>query len=315
MLIGTPKQGAGENGTTDIFDVGTPSEFEGSVLNGSMHRPVLVDFWAPWCGPCRQLMPVLESVVSARAGQVALAKVNVDENPELAQAFRVQSVPMIVAIYMGRPVTAFAGARPQAEIENLVDQLIALHEQQQAGAPEGEAGPDIETILKEAASLLEKGNYAGAQDLYVYVLGTDPENAEAYAGMVRIFIAVDELEQAQGLIDSVPPAIREAAPFAAAIAALDAARSVADMGGLGSFEKKIVANPDDWQAWFDLAEACNAKGMKAKAVDALIEIVRRNKAWEDGKARLQLLAYFEAWGFADPASVEGRKKLSALLFS
>ena len=183
MLIGQNSATATPATTgTFIFDA-TTKDFETSVLKESMNRPVLVDFWAPWCGPCKQLMPMLEQIVAQRGGKIALAKVNVDTNPELAQAFRVQSVPMVVALYKGQPVTGFAGARPQKDIEHLVEQLIALHNQNQPEAL------DIPTALKEAAHLLDTGDLATAQDVYAAILLQDGSQIDAYIGMIRVMIA------------------------------------------------------------------------------------------------------------------------------
>lgn len=296
------------NAKDPVFDA-TTQDFEASVLKASMECPVLVDFWAPWCGPCRQLVPILEKAVRAQNGQVLLAKVNVDENPELAQAFRVQSVPMVVAMYQGQPVTAFAGVRPQAELEHLIAQLVQLHCQNMPDTL------DIPAILAEAAKCAEQGDLGAAQEIYARILMEDETNIEAYTGMIRMMIAAGDLEQAEGLMGSAPEAIAKHAQFAAVKTALDLAKNAKDNGDLAELEARIVKNPDDWQAWFDLAEACLANGKKEQSVDSLMEIINHNKEWQDGKARQQLLKYFEAWGFTDPASIYGRRKLSSVLFS
>lgn len=291
-----------------IFDISTEN-FETDVLKLSLEKPVLIEFWAPWCGPCKQLMPVLEQLVGARQGKIAMAKVNIDESPELAQAFRVQSVPMVVALYKGQPVTGFAGVRPPKDIDHLIEQLLAMHNQDQPEAL------DIPVALKEAALRLDQGDLGGAQNLYAAILSQDGLQVEAYIGMIRVMIAAEDIEQAENMIVSAPVQISGDARFAAAKTALELARNAEKAGDLGILEQKMIAHPDDLQTKFDYAESCFAHGQKDKAVDALISIIRANRTWQDDKARTLLLKYFEGWGFADPASVSGRKKLSIVLFS
>ena len=291
-----------------IFDTSTDN-FETDVLKLSLEKPVLIEFWAPWCGPCKQLMPVLEQLVGARQGKIAMAKVNIDESPELAQAFRVQSVPMVVALYKGQPVTGFAGVRPPKDIDHLIEQLLAMYNQNQPEAL------DIPATLKEAALLLDAGDLGSAQNLYAAILNQDALQVEAYLGMVRVMIAAGEIEQAENMITGAPVQISGDIKFAAAKTALELAKNAANAGDLSVLEQKIAANPDDLNVKFDYAESCFAHGQKDKAVDALISIIRSNRTWENDKAKTLLLKYFEGWGFADPASVAGRKKLSIVLFS
>ncbi len=311
MLIGMPplgKKTAPAAGAADfIYDV-TNADFDAKVMNASMEKPVIVEFWAPWCGPCKQLMPILEQSIGAKAGKIAMAKINIDENPELAQAFRVQSVPMVVAMYMGQPVTAFAGVRPQAEINKLLDQLEQVAQKNKPQAI------DLEAALKDAADFLAENDLQSAQQIYSVILGENPEHAQAYIGMIRVLIAAGEAEQAQAMLAAAPDKIAKDSGFAAARTAVELALQT-PAGDLAALKAKMAANPQDPAAVFDYAEACFAASHKEEALDAMLSLVKSHRSWEDEKARKQLLRYFEAWGFADPASISGRKRLSAVLFS
>lgn len=308
MLIGmNSKKTQTMGANADIFDVSSAS-FEATALKESMERPVLMEFWAPWCGPCKQLMPILEKVTLAKAGQIALAKVNIDENPELAEAFRVQSVPMVVVLYQGQPVTGFAGVRPVGDIERLVDQLIAMHSKNKPPAL------DIPATLKEAALLLAAGDVASAKHLYEIILAEEAEHLEAYVGLVRTLIAAGQMDDADMMIRSAPETLQKDGRFTAAKTAYQLACNTPE-GDIATAEKTVTANPEDPAAQYHLAELYYAAGAKEKAADALLASLRINRIWDDGKAKKQILTYLEAWGFADPISVETRRKLSTLLFS
>ncbi len=313
MLIGMGKKKtdaatADAKASAYIFDVETP-DFEEKVVRASLDVPVLADFWAPWCGPCKQLTPVLEQLVSEAGGKILLAKINIDDNQDLAQALRIQSVPTVFAFFQGQPVTAFAGAKPASELKALIAQLVALANQGQPDAL------DIPTSLIQAAALLAEGKVQEAQTLYAAILSQDEANGDAYAGLIRTLIASDALEEAKGLADHAPDILAGHPALAAARTALDLAANRPAAKAVAEYIRRLQADENDHQARFDLAVALFAGGESEQAVDALLEIMRRNRTWEEDKARLQLLKFFEALGFADPHAVAGRRKLSTLLFS
>ena len=291
-----------------IFDA-TVKDFERAVMQASLETPVLVDFWAPWCGPCKQLGPMLEQAVREAGGKVLLARVNIDENPELAQAFKVQSVPTVYALFAGQPVTGFTGARPLSEIKMLIDQLVKLAQQGKPGAI------DIPASLIQAAQLLARGDFGAAQELYVRVLGQDEKNVQAYVGLIRTLIAAGALDQARQMADEAPEGIAADPQFAAARTALELVENKPDDRAVLALAGRVEKDPADHQARFELAQALFSAGKREEAIDALIEIIRRNRAWEDEKARKELLKFFEAMGPSDPQTMAGRRKLSAILFS
>lgn len=294
---------------SDVIKDSDTQRFAVDVLDASMQQPVIVDFWAPWCGPCKQLMPVLEAAVQAAGGQVLLAKVNIDENPELAQALRVQSVPTVYAFFGGQPVNAFAGMRPPSEIKAFIDQLVRMARQGQPDAL------DIPQVLAQAAQALAAGDAGTAQGLYMAILEQDEGNVQAYTGLVRTLIAAGARDDARHMIENAPEAIAKDAQFAAARTALALAES-APAGSLAALQAASDADPASHQARFDLAGALFAAGRKGEAIDALIEILRRGgREWEDEKARKELLKFFDALGPSDPETLAGRRKLSAVLFS
>jgi len=316
MIIGGKKPAPAKMETAvsseNIFDVNT-DQFETDILKASMDTPILVDFWAPWCEPCKQLGPILEEAVNATNGKVKLAKINLDENPQLAQALRVQSIPTVYAFFQGQPVTAFAGVRPASEIKALIDQLAKMARQSQPDAI------NIPDTLAAAAKALADGDVPGAQALYAQILGQEETNAAAYAGLARSFIAAGNLEEAGYVIDDVPEAIANDPAFLAAKTALDLARNAPGAGELQKLAAAVEKDAGNHQSRFDYALALFAAGQKSQAVDALIEIIRRDKPnetkWNDGKAKTQLFQFFDAMGPADPETAAGRRKLSTLLFA
>ncbi|NBN65855.1 thioredoxin [Microvirga tunisiensis] len=298
-----PAQTPAAGGDDLIKDVSTAS-FARDVLEASRQQPVLVDFWAPWCGPCRQLTPIIEAAVRAAKGKVKLAKMNIDDHPEVAGQLGIQSIPAVIAFKNGQPVDGFMGAQPESQVKAFIDRL---------GGPAAPGGP--EDLLTEGETLLEAKDFGHAAQMFAAVLQMEPENARALAGLSRCYLGAGDLERARQALDMVPEAGRKEAAYAAAQAALTLAEQAEALGDLAELEARIAADPADHQARFDLALGLNARGNHQAAVDHLIEIVRRGRDWNEDAARKQLLQFFEAWGPKEPATNYGRRKLSSVLFS
>jgi putative thioredoxin len=298
--------GNGSGGAPDgdlIFDV-TTQTFMADVMEASRQQPVLVDFWAPWCGPCKQLTPLIEAAVKAAGGTVKLAKMNIDDHPEIAGQMGIQSIPAVIAFKDGQPVDGFMGAQPESQIKAFIEKL---------GGP-APANP-AEAYLEQANALLADKDYGQAAQLFGALMQAEPDNVQAIAGLTQCYLGADDLERAKQALELAPEEKRTDEAYLAAKAAVDLAEQAASLGDLAGFEERIAQNPDDHQARFDLALGLNSKGAKTAAVDQLIEIVRRDREWNEDGARKQLLQFFEAWGFKDEASAYGRRKLSAVLFS
>ena len=282
----------------------TTQGFMKDVIEESKNQPVLVDFWAPWCGPCKQLTPVLEKAVKAAKGKVKLVKMNIDEHPAIPGQMGIQSIPAVIAFSNGQPVDGFMGALPEAQVVAFLERLT-----------KGKVGGEEQDLLKTADAALVEGNAAAAADIYAQLLQQDSNNVHALAGFARCYVETGNIEQAKKTLAMVPEAKQNEAAVAAARAALEVAEQAQSVGPLNELEAKVAANPLDHQARFDLATALNAAGRRAEAVEQLLTIVRKDRTWNEDGARKQLVQFFEAWGFADPAAVEGRKKLSSILFS
>ena len=292
----------------DLIADTTTQTFVKDVIEESKTRPVLVDFWAPWCGPCKQLTPVLEKVVKAAKGKIKLVKMNIDEHPpifqQIAQQMGIQSIPAVLAFVNGQPIDGFLGALPEKQITEFVERMI-----------KDRVGGEEKDALAAADAALAEKDYAGAADLYAQVLAQDANNIAALAGLARCYVGTGNVEQAKKTLDMVPEAKRGDSSVAAARAAIELAEQTKDLGPIGDLEAKVAADPKDYQARFDFALALNAKGNRDGAVDQLLEIVRRDRKWNDDGARKQLVQLFDAWGPTDEATVEGRKRLSSVLFA
>jgi putative thioredoxin len=282
----------------------TTEGFLKDVIEESKRQPVLVDFWAPWCGPCKQLTPVLEKAVKAAKGKVKLAKMDIDKHPEIPGQMGIQSIPAVIAFANGQPVDGFMGALPESQVIAFLERVT-----------KGKIGGEEKDLLKDADAALAAGNAADAANLYGQLLKEDSGNIPALAGLARCYVATGNLEQAKKTLEMVPEAKRDEAPVAAARAALDVAEQAKSVGPIDELEKKVAADPLDHQARFDLATALNAKGKRSEAAEHLLAIVKRDRKWNEDGARKQLVQFFEAWGPSDTATLEGRKRLSSILFS
>ena len=298
-----------ENGGTtaaaaDVVKDITTQSFMKDVIEESKRQPVLVDFWAPWCGPCKQLTPVLEKAVKAAKGKVKLTKMNIDEHPAIPGQMGIQSIPAVIAFVNGQPADGFMGALPESQVIQFLERLT-----------KGKIGNEEADLLKAADAALVEGDPAAAAEIYAQLLAEDSTNVHALAGLARCYVETGALEQAKQTLALVPETKRNEAPVAAARAALEVAEQAQSLGPFAELEAKVLADPTDHQARFDLAVALNAKGERAEAANHLLEIIKRDRKWNDDGARKQLVQFFEAWGFADPAAVEGRKRLSSILFA
>jgi putative thioredoxin len=294
----------------DIID-STQARFAKDVLDASRDKPVIVDFWAPWCGPCKQLTPALEKVVTAAKGAVKLVKINIDENQALAQQLRIQSIPTVYAFYQGRPVDGFMGALPESQLKEFIAKLM-----QTTGANgAGDEAAQLAEVLAHAKEALDSGDMMTASQIFSEVLQHDPANPEAIGGMTRCYLKSGDIERAKNTLGTALKEQANHAEIVAARAAIELAEAAKQAGPVNDLKAKVQANPKDHQARFDLALALYASGEREGAVDALLEIVRRDRKWNEEGARKQLVKFFEALGPMDPLTIDARKRLSSILFS
>ncbi len=289
----------------DLIKDVTEATFMADVVEVSQTTPVIVDFWAPWCGPCKTLGPQLEAAVTAAKGKVKMAKVDVDQNQQIAAQLRIQSIPTVYAFFQGQPVDGFQGAVSQGEVQAFVDRVAALN------TDDGGLGDAI----MAAEEMLGEGAAVDAAQTFAAILGEEPENAAAYGGLIRAHVALEELDQADALVANAPDAIAASAEVEAARAQLALARQAESAGPAAELRAKVDADPDDHQARFDLAAALLANDDAEAAVEELLELFRRDRDWNDGAARTQLFTIFDAAGPKDPVAIKGRRRLSSMIFA
>ncbi|WP_227285771.1 thioredoxin [Boseongicola sp. H5] len=292
-------------GTADLIKDSSDATFMADVVEASKDVPIIVDFWAPWCGPCKTLGPQLEAAVAAAKGKVRMVKVDVDQNQQVAAQLRVQSIPTVYAFYQGQPVDGFQGAVSEAEVKRFVEKLSAL------SGDDGGLGEAIEA----AEAMLDEGAAVDAAQTFAAILGEEPENPAAYGGLARAHLAMGELDQAEALLANVPAAIAAAAEVEAARAQLELARQAQDAGPLAELSAAVEAEPDNHQARFDYALALHAAGQVEDAVTQLLDLFRRDRDWNDGAAKTQLFTIFDALKPEDPIVLTGRRKLSSMIFA
>lgn len=305
-IIGQP-QGAAGQPAADLIKDSSIATFMEDVIQASQEVPVLVDFWAPWCGPCKQLTPILEKVVTEAAGKVRMVKVNIDENQEIAQQMRIQSIPAVFMFKGGQPVDGFMGALPESQVREFIEKSA------------GGIGPSPEEQFLEAGTAaLEAGDGETAAGAFAQMVQANPESPQAFAGLVRAYAMLGDLDGAQEILDQVPVAISTHAEIAGAKAALELAKQSGDpaaMAEAGRLAAALEASPDDMQIRFDHANALLAAEQREEAVEALLECFRRDRDWEEQAARQKLVQLFEAWGNKDPLTLKARRRLSTLMFS
>jgi putative thioredoxin len=299
--------GAAPQAAPDLIKETTTQTFVRDVIEESKRQPVLIDFWAEWCGPCRQLTPILEKAVRAAKGRVKLVKMNIDQHPAIPGQMGIQSIPAVIAFAGGQPVDGFMGAIPESQVNAFIEKLTK-------GVPAA-GEPNVAEILKEAEALLAEGDAGAAAQVYAEALSLDATNIAALAGLAKCYVTTGAVEQAKHTLAMVPESKRNDPAVKAVQAAVDLAEQAKSVGPVAELEQKVAANPLDHQARFDLATALNAMGKRSEATTQLLEIVKRDRKWDDDGARKQLVQFFEAWGGADEATIEGRKRLSTILFS
>ncbi|RWO71366.1 MAG: thioredoxin [Mesorhizobium sp.] len=289
----------------DVIKDTTTAAFAADVIQESRRQPVLVDFWAPWCGPCKQLTPQLEKAVKAAGGRVKLVRMNIDDHPSIAGQLGIQSIPAVIAFKDGQPVDGFMGAIPESQINEFITKV----------GGKGNGAPPVAEALAAATEARDAGDMQTAADIYDAILAQAPETIEAIAGLGELLFDAGDTEGAEALLATAPEAKKDAPPLAALRARMAVAAQAAALGNPAEFERRLAENPGDHQARFDLAMIQNANGDRTAAADNLLAIIKADRAWNEDGARTQLLQLFEAWGMTDDATLAARRKLSALLFS
>ncbi|MBL4811643.1 MAG: co-chaperone YbbN [Rhodobacteraceae bacterium] len=304
-MLGTGPTPAADQNANLIID-GSDASFVADVVEASQNTPIIVDFWATWCGPCKTLGPAIEAAVIKAKGAVRLVKIDVDKNPQFAGQLRVQSIPTVFAFWQGQPVDMFQGAVPPSEIDAFVAKAVEL------GG--GSADGGLAGAVEAAEEMLEQGDTASAVETFVAVLNEDPVNAPACGGLVRTYIAMGEFDQAEIVLDAAPEEIAKSQELDAARAQLNLARQAAQAGPLDELRARIEADGDDHQARFELATALHAEGDVETAVNELLELFKRDREWNDGAAKTQLFTIFDALEAKDPIVKNGRRKLTSMIF-
>ena len=294
----------------DLIKDSDQTKFAKDVIEASRTVPVIVDFWAPWCGPCKTLQPMIEKVVKAAKGAVKLVKIDIDKNQMLAQQLRIQSIPAVYAFFGGRPVDGFMGAVPESQVKAFVDKLIEA-----SGGAAGGAGSEIAELLEHAKAAIAQNDADTAAQIYSEILGVEPENVTALAGLARYHMQTGDFEQATALLGQIPAKDQGHADVVAVKAAIDLAEKAKSAGPVDDLKAKAAADPKDFQTRLDLAMAYWAGEQRQEAIDELLAMIKADRAWNEAAARQQLLKFFEALGFSDPLAVDGRKRLSTILFS
>lgn len=315
MTLDLGRGAAGATGatSTDLVKDSSTATFQADVLDASKSVPVLVDFWAPWCGPCKQLGPLIEKVVASYAGKIKLSKINVDENQQLAGQMGVQSIPAVFAFVGGQPVDGFMGALPETQIRAFVDKVLAGAKNLDSEKPA--ADPGIENALEAAQLAVESNDLERAEQIYSAILQHDSTNDRALFGIAEVFLKSERLDDATLALENVSEAGKKLPVYATALSSVVLAREAQSLGSVAELEARLSANENDHQARYDLALALNAKGFKFEAAEALVQLMRKDRTWNDDAARVKLLELFEAWGPTDPTTLKGRRLLSAVLFS
>jgi putative thioredoxin len=305
-LIGAAKPAPA---SPDLIKDGDIESFMTDVIEASMQTPVIVDFWAPWCGPCKQLGPAIEKAVRDAKGAVKLVKINIDENPEIAQQMRIQSIPAVYAFKGGRPVDGFVGALPESQIKQFIQKLGG-----KAAGAEDSVDP-VAAALQQAQQALTADDIGTASALFGQVLAHDKANVAAASGLARCYVAADDLDKARQLLESLPADAKNNAEVKAALSAIEVAEQAKKSGPISELEARVAANPKDHEARFDLAVALFNDGRQQEALDHLLDLFRLDRKWNDGAARAQIVKFFEVLGTTHPLTVSGRKRLSSLMFA